>query len=554
MTPHRLNQSRIAVRHHPALVIGGGVAGLTTALGLGRATVLVDTPIGVGGSSRLAQGGIAAAIGPDDSPRLHHNDTVAVAGGIAVADLVGLVTDGGPAAIATLQQLGADFDLTHSAAAEATVQRDCSETPRLALGREAGHRRNRIVHAAGDSTGAEVMRALVAAVTASDLDVIDDATAIDLVRQGDRVVGAVAQRTDGTLEVHLAPAVVLATGGYGHAFARTSTPAQVIGTGIAIAARAGAAIADMEFVQFHPTVLDVEADPMPLLTEALRGEGATLVDRHGERFMVAEHPDAELAPRDVVARAVYRTLQQGRRPYLDARTAVGGAFPERFPTVFGLAMAHGIDPRTDLLPVSPAAHYTMGGIDVDRWGRSSMPGLWAVGEVTSSGLHGANRLASNSLLEGLVMGRRAAESIGQASLDAPNEGDLAVPERILELVGQGPLNSAEVESDRAVQAIRTLMWEAAGVERNGPQLLQALEQLEAIEGSNEALNPTVDDAALVARLVVGAALSRTESRGAHARTDWPHLDPTQAMRRTQVVGNGPTVPLAIDGTLPLPVG
>ena len=427
----------MAVRRVPAVVLGAGVAGLSTALGLDAngvgCVVVTEGVIGAAGSSPLAQGGVAAAIGADDAPALHADDTVAVAAGIGDARLARILADGGPGVIDTLVGLGIGFDR----AADGS----------LALGREAGHSRRRIVHADGDATGAAVVATLAAAVRARPgIERAEHTTALDLIRGGpggERIVGVVVAGPGGRREALLAPAVILATGGYGHCFARTTVPVDVIGAGIALAARAGATVADLELVQFHPTALDVTRAPdpagsastvpgsagagvpaggparLPLLTEALRGEGAVLVDNRGQRYLVGEHADAELAPRDVVARANYRQLQAGLEPCLDARAAVGDAFPQRFPTVFALATAHGLDPRVDLLPVTPAAHYCMGGVAVDDQGRTSRPGLWAAGEVASSGLHGGNRLASNSLLEGLVMGRRVADAVVGRAQPAP---------------------------------------------------------------------------------------------------------------------------------------
>ncbi len=375
------------------LVVGSGVAGLSTALGLGESIVVSAGPLG---STWWAQGGIAAAVGGDDRPDLHARDTMAVSGGIAVRDAVDILTDGGPAAIERLRDLGARFDISPSGD--------------IALAREAGHQRRRVIHAEGDRTGYEVMRTLTEAVLdRPSIETLEGWRALDLVRADQRIVGLVVADPQGNREVIEAPAVVLATGGIGRLYLRTTNPPGVTGDGLAMAARVGVRLADLEFVQFHPTALDCGLDPMPLLTEALRGEGAHLVDNEGDRFMLPYHPDAELAPRDIVARAIFWQLDRGLGAYLDARSIED--FPQRFPTVFQLAQTAGLDPRTELLPVSPAAHYYMGGIDADPSGRTSLPGLWAVGEVASTGVHGANRLASNSLLEGLVFGALVAHDV-----------------------------------------------------------------------------------------------------------------------------------------------
>jgi nicotinate-nucleotide pyrophosphorylase (carboxylating) len=382
------------VRLDAPLVVGSGVAGLSVALGLPRAVVLTLGPLG---STGWAQGGIAAALGSDDAPSLHAEDTMTVSAGLAVREAVDALTAGGPEAIRRLVEIGARFDLDASGD--------------LSLAQEAGHRRRRIVHADGDATGREIMRALTEATAASPaVEVLEGWWAVDLARHRGRVTGVAAETPDGDRVVLLAPAVILATGGIGRLYRHTTNPPGVTGDGLAMAARAGARLADLEFVQFHPTALLASGvDPLPLLTEALRGEGATLVDRAGRRFMTLHHPDAELAPRDVVARAIWWQRQRDGAAYLDARSIED--LPERFPTVFGLTRDAGLDPRTDLLPVTPAAHYFMGGIDAGPDGRTSLPGLWAVGEVAATGVHGANRLASNSLLEGLVFGAAVAADV-----------------------------------------------------------------------------------------------------------------------------------------------
>lgn len=517
----------LPARRVPAVVLGAGVAGLSAALGLDAhgvgCVIVTEGRVGAAGSSPLAQGGVAAAIGADDHPALHADDTVAVAAGIGDPRLARILADGGPDVIDTLVALGIGFDRAGDGA--------------LALGREAGHSRRRIVHADGDATGAAVVATLAAAVRArGGIELAEHTTALDLIRGGpggERVVGVVVAGPGGRREALLAPAVILATGGYGHCFARTTVPADVTGAGIALAARAGVTVADLELVQFHPTALDVSRAPgsggagaarLPLLTEALRGEGAVLVNNRGERFMVGEHPDAELAPRDVVARANYRQLQDGREPCLDARTAVGDAFPRRFPTVFALAMEHGLDPRVDLLPVTPAAHYCMGGVAVDDRGRTSRSGLWAAGEVASSGLHGGNRLASNSLLEGLVMGRRVADAVACGDT-RPADGPLWLPADPAVSSG-GPAAGGGSVLDR----VRAALWDGAGVVRHRAAMEAALDALAGLDGE-AAADPRARSALAVARLVLSSGLARTESRGAHFRADHPHLDPAQAARR-----------------------
>lgn len=491
------------------VVVGSGVAGLSVALGLPRATVLT---LGQTGSTGWAQGGIAAAVGDDDTAQLHATDTMTVSGGIAVRKAVDILTAGGRQAIDGLVALGAEFDLDDGGG--------------LALGREAGHGRRRIVHADGDSTGAEVQRTLWTAVADSDhVEVRNGARVIDLIRDADGVTGVLVE-ADGQRSVVLAPAVVLATGGIGNIYRHTTNPSGVTGDGIAMAARVAARLADLEFVQFHPTALVAGRDPMPLLTEALRGEGATLVDDNGERFMLGHHPDAELAPRDVVARAIWWQHADGKGAWLDARNIPD--FPDHFPTVLGHAQAAGLDPRTDVLPVSPAAHYFMGGIDTNRSGRTSTPGLWAVGEVASTGVHGANRLASNSLLEGLVYGAAVAHDIATSSTHH-HHGDRHAPDAGDAGGWTIGLDVLPTQAGPRLQDVRQLMWDRAGLVRTGEGLWEARTTL---LGWRDALLASVEGrvAFEVAALVITAALRRSESRGSHHRADRPEPDPFQANR------------------------
>jgi L-aspartate oxidase len=480
------------------IVIGSGVAGLTAALALGRCLVITKSELAAG-SSRLAQGGIAAAVGADDAPSDHAADTVAVSAGLSDPTIAEIVTAAAPDRIRWLLELGARFDRTPSGA--------------LALGREAGHRAHRIVHADGDATGAELMRTLAAAVrTGPETDVWESTTALDLMVSGGVVVGVLLVTERDELVAFRAPAVILATGGIGRVYAHTTNPVEVTGDGLAMAARAGAAVLDPEFVQFHPTALASSLDPMPLLTEALRGEGAVLVTTAGDRYMVAEHADAELAPRDVVARATWRMLREGRGALLDA-THVGAEFPRRFPTVFGAACEAGIDPRVEAMPVSPAAHYHMGGIQVDAHGRTSLPGLYAAGETAATGLHGANRLASNSLLEGLVFGARVADDVDRHGRASISGADVVVPAGALQ---------AGADDPTVVAALRDLMWRNAGVVRDAPGLSEALAAMNGLAPHLD--GPVGRNLLTVARLVTNAALARRESRGGHYRRDHPETD------------------------------
>ncbi|MFN8096429.1 MAG: L-aspartate oxidase [Vicinamibacteria bacterium] len=495
-----------AVREADVVVLGAGAAGLSVALGLGgrRVDVLAKGRLGKTGNSPWAQGGVAGAVGATDSPALHAADTLAVAGELGDPSAVARLTSDGPERLRQLLALGARFDRGADGA--------------LDLAREAAHSRARVLHAR-DATGAEVVRALGEALRGrGGLSVFEQAIALDLVSDGGRVAGVLARHADGAVVLHRARAVVLATGGIGQVFSRTTNPAEATGDGLALAWRAGAPLADVEFVQFHPTALDAGADPMPLLTEALRGRGATLVDEAGVRLLDGDR--AELQSRDVVARGIWAALAGGRRAFLDARAAVGEAFPEEFPTVFEACRAHGLDPRREAIPVAPAAHYHMGGVAVDLDGRTGLPGLWAAGETACTGVHGANRLASNSLLEALVFGARVARSVAD-TLPHVNR-----PAAALALPEVAPAASAP----EAVRALRALAWEALGLVRTADGLSRALARLDGLE---RAIPPGAVEArslATVARLVATAALARPESRGAHFRADRPAADPAWRRR------------------------
>ncbi|MGB6336683.1 MAG: L-aspartate oxidase [Thermoanaerobaculia bacterium] len=511
------------------LVVGGGVAGLSVALGMAprRVTVVTRGRLGLGGSSPLAQGGIAAAVGVDDSPSRHAADTLAVAGGLADPEVVSLLTSEAPQVIARLEELGARFDRRADTGYE--------------LSREAAHGRARVLHAGGDATGVELVRTLVQAVEREPaIQVIEQSDALELLVEKGRVVGAIVRHRHGRIALHLARAVVLASGGLGRLFSHTTNAPESTGGGLAMAARAGAQLADLEFVQFHPTALAVGADPMPLLTEALRGAGAELVDGQGRTFMPSIHPAGDLAPRDVVARAIWRRRQAGDEVFLDGRQAVGDAFPSRFPTVYHLCRQHGLDPRSQPIPVAPAAHYHMGGIWVDGQGRSSLSGLWACGEVACTGAHGANRLASNSLLEALVFGARVKDDL-QAELDR------ALPIKVgLVAVGRGAggvpraANRATASEAASIARIRRTMWNWVGLVREEEGLRGALERLETLARRHDPLDREVQNQLVVARLLATAAQCRRESRGSHFRQDFPQAS-TSWQKRLVVTLRPPTL-------------
>ncbi|MBX9929782.1 MAG: L-aspartate oxidase [Gemmatimonadaceae bacterium] len=481
------------------LVVGSGVAGLHTAWRAsahGQVVVLTKRSL-FDSATAYAQGGIAAALGAGDSTELHRRDTLAAGAALCDADAVAVLVAEGPARVRDLESAGARFD-TDAAG-------------RLELGKEAAHSRKRIVHAKGDQTGAEVARALVQRVSETEtIDVIEQARVLSLIVVGGKCIGVRASVSGRAVEL-FADATVIATGGCGQIYRSTTNPQVATGDGYAIAHRAGAKLSDMEFVQFHPTALDTPENPKALISEAVRGEGALLFNDRGQRFMTRRHRMAELAPRDIVARAIFRELADGSRVWLDARK-LGRTFVRRFPGIHALCMARGIDPRRDRIPVTPAAHYMMGGIVTDLAGRSSLERLYACGEVSCTGVHGANRLASNSLLEGLVFAERVARDL----VAVPKLGRLPRAEawRVPVLRDRG---AALVAADQ----VREVMWQYAGIDRTARGLRAALDQLAEI--SERLPSGATEEANLVetAGLVVEAALQRKESRGGHFRRDFP---------------------------------
>ena len=495
------------------VVVGSGVAGLTAALEAaesGLRVLVVSKDTADAGSTRWAQGGIAVVLDdghePGDTVDQHVADTLAAAGGLADEAAVAAILADGPAAVAALRARGAVFDP--------------APTGGLALAREGGHTAFRVVHAGGDATGAEVERALLAAVVGrpAGIPMLTGHVAVDAVTEGGQVTGLLVLDDSGRPGLVRTRAVLLATGGYGQLFASTTNPDTSTGDGLALALRAGAVAADLEFVQFHPTVLYTGPGARgrrPLVTEAVRGHGAVLVDSTGRRVMAGEHPLEDLAPRDVVSATITRRLAATGSPcvYLDA-TALAD-FPTRFPTVHAACAAIGVDPLRDPIPVSPAAHYSCGGVLTDDAGRTEVAGLYAAGEVARTGLHGANRLASNSLLEGLVMGRRAARAAA---------ADLAGPRPLLATDPAAALAARPIADRDLVQRAMTA---GASIGRDGAGLAAASD---AIESAIAVATPTdrdgVEDAALtlLAQAVLAAAGTRTESRGCHVRTDFPRTD------------------------------
>ena len=495
--------------HGPVVIVGAGLAGLFTALKLAPlpVTVISAAPLGKGAASAWAQGGIAAAVGRGDTIDAHTRDTISSGAGLVDHEIAAMVSSSAPARVHDLLKYGVPFDRAGDGD--------------FILSKEAAHSKKRIVRVSGDKAGAAIMATLIDRVRETpSIRILEGYELEDLITTKGAISGLklVKRTPQGEKHHEITPVskVVLATGGIGALYRTTTNPAYSRGTSLAIAARAGAVISDAEFVQFHPTALDFGIDPAPLATESLRGEGAHLINKHGERFMMALHEDGELAPRDIVARGVHAQHENGLGAYLDCRTAIGDRFEKSFPTVYDSCQRAGYNPATQPLPVVTAAHYHMGGIATNASARTTVPGLWAVGEVAATGLHGANRLASNSLLETLVFGQRAAKDITALTQTAQQNDDL--PLKLTAITNKTGTDEATRIS--AHETLRKIMSGHAGVIRSETGLRQAMRELASLEAAHSKDKPLAN-MILAARFVVISSLLREESRGAQFRSDFP---------------------------------
>ena len=492
------------------VIVGAGLGALYAALELSPRPVLMISPetLGQGASSAWAQGGVAAAMDLSDSAEAHAADTVGAGAGTVDPAVAAMVTAHAREHIVNLTEKGTPFDRTADGG--------------YVMSLEAAHSKARVVRVQGDQAGAKIMETLIDAIRHTpSVQVLEKTLAVGLETEGDKVVGVYVEASDRPTEPVLirTPGVLLAGGGSGGLYAHTTNPPRIRGQVVGLAARAGAVIADAEFVQFHPTAIDVGEDPAPLATEALRGEGAKLVNSAGERFMLARDPRGELAPRDIVARGIFAETQADRRPALDTRAAIGAAILTRFPAVATACRRNGIDPVSQTIPVAVAAHYHMGGVETDLNGRASLGRLWVCGESASTGLHGANRLASNGLLEALVYARLAARDIGES---VPVS---AAPELTLTFTPGGSDDFAP----ESMAALRQVMTDKVGVLRDAAGLSAALAEIAVLE-AREAQSRTFANMTATATLIAACALERRESRGGHYRTDYPEADPAQAHR------------------------
>jgi len=496
------------------VVVGSGISGLMVAISLfpRKVTLVTKKKLGEVSSSAWAQGGIAAAVGNDDHPDTHFADTIKASSGLSNNEAVKLITSEALEIVQFLEKINIQFD------------RD--EKKNFCLSIEAAHSKRRVLKINGDQSGKFIVEKLIEHAKKQDhITFVEDVSVDHIVQKDNDCEGIVGHMNKpGVVDNFIflqAPNVVLATGGIGSIYAYTTNPRDIYGEGVAMAARAGAKLSDMEFVQFHPTALDIGLDPAPLLTEAIRGEGAHIVDENYNRFMQTVHPDQELAPRDVVARAIFRERENGRSTFLDCRHFKQNSFQSLFPTAYEFLKKTKIDSTKDLIPIIPAAHYHMGGVKVDLTGQTSVKGLWACGETSSTGAHGANRLASNSLLEAFVFAKKIAEAINSKTIDPTKLKKINI-----ENYFPKEKTISKIRAKKYIWQLRSSMTRNVGLERNNQSLNQAFIEFDRIERESKHLSAKLKDMILISRLITYAAIMRQESRGTHYRNDYSKIDDT----------------------------
>ena len=504
------------------VIIGGGVAGLTVALNIAprKVCVITKNSLGVNTSSSWAQGGIAASISKEDSNENHIKDTLNTAKGLADKNVVKMVINESLNVVNDLENIGVKFDK--------------NEDGSFNLGLEAAHSHRRILRSKGDSSGIEIMRGLIEEVKRSDhITVLENVSIDRIISEENQIYGVIGRFTDENIPnnhvVIQCPEVVLATGGLGGIFSNTTNPRTSFGEGIALAAQAGAILTDMEFIQFHPTGIDFGLDPTPLATEAIRGEGAYLVNQNDERFMLNQHPDKELAPRDLIAQNIFNQTEKGNSVFLDCRH-ISKDFETRFPQVYNYCKKANLDPRNDLIPVIPVAHYHIGGVKTDLSGRSSVEGLWCCGEVASTGIHGANRLASNSLLESLVFGKIVANQINQKNMKVI---DTPLTSKLIKTYKEK--TKSKIRAKKYIWQLRSSMMRNLGIVRNQRSIIRGLFDILKIERESKGLSAKLNDMILVSKFIILGAYKREESRGCHLRSDYKQQNENMAYHIDQTL-------------------
>ena len=495
------------------VIVGGGVAGLTVALNLAprKVCVITKSSLGVNTSSSWSQAGIAASIDKDDSNQQHLDDTLKTAKGLADEAVVKKIVSESASVIKDLEKIGVQFDKNPDGS--------------FNLGLEGAHSHKRIVGSKGDSSGIEIMRGLINEVEKSEhITVLENVSIDSIMHEDNTIYGVIGRFTNNNIPnnhvVIQSSHIVLATGGLGGIFANTTNPRSSYGEGIALAAQVGATLSDMEFVQFHPTGLDFGLDPTPLATEAIRGAGAHLVNQNNERFMLGVHPEVELAPRDIIAQNIFQQLDQGNSVFLDCRNNIGGDFETRFPQVHSYCVKAEIDPAKDLMPIIPVAHYHIGGVKTDLTGRTSVEGLWCCGEVAATGVHGANRLASNSLLEALVFGKIVAEEINKQPFKQQSD---VVSSSFIKTYKEK--TRSKIRARKFIWQLRSTMMRNLGIVRNQASIFKGLTEIIRIERESRGLSAKLNDMILVSKFIIVGAMKRAESRGCHLRFDYPNEDP-----------------------------